>query len=349
MRRRDPDRKLCVLLLPRRLEDFILRDQAQDLLDAENVVAVDPARVPYGAWGRLPEALGQALATKQAKRLLRALPGTPRAVAIFHPLQYPLGAALVTLAEGECELWYARWDRYEHAYDAPPRLRERLTALHEAAARRSALTFAASGALGEIEAAAGREAVVVGLAADSFPAPPVDGSVVAVSLGHLGHRCDWALLRAVLSRMPELTLLAIGERHDDELGDDPDFAFCRDSPQVVWLGRRSDEEAARLIGCADVGIVPFKTEPFNDAGLPYRILKHARLGRRTITPMLSGVLTWERAVTRCGGPEEWVAALRAAAGARSAPDLELREWALAQTAERINEPLWERLQALGIA
>ena len=45
--------QLCVLLLPRELERFILRDQAEDLLRAPNVVAVDPPRVPYGAFGRL--------------------------------------------------------------------------------------------------------------------------------------------------------------------------------------------------------------------------------------------------------------------------------------------------------
>ncbi len=37
---------ICVLLLPRELEHFILRDQAQDLLGAPGVVAVEPARVP---------------------------------------------------------------------------------------------------------------------------------------------------------------------------------------------------------------------------------------------------------------------------------------------------------------
>jgi hypothetical protein len=31
------------------------------------------------------------------------------------------------------------------------------------------------------------------------------------------------------------------------------------------------------------------------------------------------------------------------------PDAELRAWALEQTAERVNAPLWERLRALGIA
>ena len=47
---------IAVLLLPRELEQFILRDQAEDLLTAPGVVAVEPARVPYGAYLRLPAA-----------------------------------------------------------------------------------------------------------------------------------------------------------------------------------------------------------------------------------------------------------------------------------------------------
>ena len=172
--------------------------------------------------------------------------------------------------------------------------------------------------------------------------------MVAVSLGHLGHRTDWALLRAVAEGMPELVLLLIGAWHEAESGRDPDYQACRAAPNLVWLGRRSDEEAARLIQCADVGIVPFERSEFNDTALPYRIIKYARLGRRTITPDLKGVRTWDRAVTIADGPEAWIAALRASAGARTRPDLELREWALAQTAYAQNRPLWERLEALGI-
>ena len=58
--------------------------------------------------------------------------------------------------------------------------------------------------------------------------------------------------------MPELVLLLIGEWHEDESGHDADYQACRAAPNLVWLGRRSDEEAARLIRCADVGIVPFE-------------------------------------------------------------------------------------------
>jgi hypothetical protein len=336
---------LCVLLLPRPLESFILRDQAEDLLGAPGVVALEPPRVPLGAFGRLPAALGDRIAAAQARRL--ALPGEPRAVVIFHPLQYPLARALLA-RHPEAELWYGRWDRYEEAYDAPPAMRERLRELHVAAAARSALTFVASDALAAIEREEGHDAVLVPLAADSFPAPDPGAAVVAVSLGHLGRRTDWALLRAVAEGMPELVLLLVGEWHDDESGGDADYRACRGAPNLVWLGRRSDEEAARLILCADVGIVPFERSAFNDAGLPYRILKYARLGRRTVAPPLAGVATWANAVTVAATPAEWIAALRAHAGARTRPDAELREWALAQTARVQNRPLWERMEALGI-
>jgi hypothetical protein len=339
------DPPLLVLLLPRPLESFILRDQAEDLLKAPGVVALEPPRIPYGALARMgmPWALGIAL--RQARRL--RLPGTPAAVAIFHPFQYPLAAALQSLHPA-AELWYGRWDRYEAAYGAGPRTRRRLELMHELASKRADLTFVASEALGDIEREAGHEPVLVALAADSFPAPDPAAAVIAVSLGHLGHRTDWALLRGVAEAMPELVLLLVGERHDDECKSDADFHACLELPNLIWLGRRSDEEAARMILCADVGIVPFEHSSFNDAGLPYRILKYARLGRMTVSPDLAGVRTWERAVIRAEGPESFVAALRSQAGARSRPDPELREWALSQTAREQNRPLWERMETLGI-
>jgi len=338
----------ALLLLPRPLEGFILADQARDLLRSDGVVAADPPRVPYGAIARLPGPMRDRLARGTARRLLRSLSGDLRAVAIFHPVQWPLASALLALAP-QAELWYGRWDRYEVAYDASPSTRARLAALHEQAASRSALTFVVSGKLAELEHEAGRDARLVGLAADSFPAPDPGSAVVAVSLGHLGWRTDWSLLRSVAEQMPELVLLLVGAWHEDECKDDPDFAWCRGAANLVWLGRRGDEEAARLILCADVGILPFRVEPFNDAALPYRILKYARLGRRTISPELAGVHTWERAVTTAADADAFVTALRAQAGARLRPDAQLRAWALEQTAEKVNAPLWERLRALGLA
>ena len=341
---------ICVLLLPTPLESFILRDQAEDLLRADGVVAVDPPRMPYGAFLRMPGALGDGVAARQARRLVRTLRrrlGEPRVVVIYHALQYQLARAITAHVPG-CELWYWRWDRFEYAYDANERQRERLRELHDQAGERAAVVITVSDELARLEGVAGRRPVLVPLAADSFPAPQ-GGDVVAISLGHLGWRTDWSLLRAVAQRLGDrLVLLLAGEFHEDECKDDPDFAWCRSAPNLVWLGSVPDEAVARLVLCSDVGIVPFKVEPFNDAALPYRIIKYARLGRRTVTPDLAGVNTWENAVTIADGPEAFAQALLDAAGARARPDEELREWALAQTARAQDEPLWQRLAEAGI-
>jgi len=336
----------ALLLLPRRLETFILSDLARDLLRAPRVVALEPGRLPYGLYGRMPAAAAMALARGSARRL-GAL-GEPRILVMFHPLQWPLAAALLERHPAS-RLWYSVWDRYDHALDARPRMRARLAAFHRQAAERASWVFAAGDALAELELGEGRVAEVVPPPHDSFPAPDPSRAVIAVSLGHLGRRVDWALLRRVAETMPELVLLLIGEVHLDECRDDRDFAACRELPNLVWLGRLDDEAAARTILCADVGIVPFRAgDPFNDAGLPQRIVKYARLGRHTISPPLAGVATWERAVTRCAGVDEWIAALRASAGARLSPDLELRAWALEQTAARQDAPIWRRLLAAGV-
>jgi hypothetical protein len=341
------DRAVCVLLLPAPLRGFILRDQAEDLLRAPGVVAVEPGYVPYGAYGRLPRAAADRLARVEAARVRRALDGEPRVVVIFHALQEPVARVLLDGAP-RAELWYWRWDRYERAYDASPRLRARLDELHARAARRAALIPAVSHELVRLEREEGREATLVPMSADGFPAPR-GGGVVAISLGHLGRRTDWALLRAVAEALgDELVALMAGALHEDESAGDPDFAAVRAMPQFVWLGPVPDEAAARLILVSDVGIVPFRAEPFNDAALPYRIIKYARLGRATVSPALAGVKTWARAVTVAEDAPAFAAALRAHAGARVRPDEDLRAWALAQTARSQNAPLWERLHALGI-
>ena len=234
---------------------------------------------------------------------------------IFHPLQYPLARGLIAM-HPDAELWYWRWDRYEAAYDATARQRERLEDLHLAASLRAAVNIVVSDALGE---GVGGAPLLVPLAADSFPAPDPT-TVVAVSLGHLGHRTDWALLRAVTERMPELTLLLIGEWHDDECGHDEDYQACRGGAEPglarppLRRGGGAADRAARTSGSC-----PFEKSEFNETALPYRIVKYAKLGRRTIAPDLKGVRTWERAVTIADGPEEWIAALRARAGRAREP------------------------------
>src|SRR3954471_22567202 len=164
---RADDTRLLVLLLPEPLEAFQQRVLAEDLLQSRGVVAVDPPRTSYGSLARIPDALLVAIASKQARRLRRHLPGEPGAVAIFHPAQYPLARGIVAQLP-ETELWYGRFGRPE-AEEPAGKLRRRLEELHLLAAERSTLTFVDSDELGREEADAGRQAVVVHPGVDHGP------------------------------------------------------------------------------------------------------------------------------------------------------------------------------------
>jgi len=98
------DQPLLVLLLPERLERFHLEQPVRGLLRAQGVVAVDPSRLPLG---RMAPTMAARAAMGQARRM--KLPGTPRAVAILHPLQMYLAGALLARHPGS-ELWYGRPD-----------------------------------------------------------------------------------------------------------------------------------------------------------------------------------------------------------------------------------------------
>ena len=102
MARAQPDTPLLVLLLPARLEEFRLRELAEELLAAPGALAVEPARVSYRALGGLPPALAYHVARRQAKRM--KLPGTPRAIALFDVHQVPLAVSLSQRHPG-AEIW----------------------------------------------------------------------------------------------------------------------------------------------------------------------------------------------------------------------------------------------------
>ena len=123
------DRPLCLLLLPAPLESFALRERAEDLLTAPGVAAVDPPRLSWRGAARLGESVADGLTLVQARRM--RLPGIPRALVVFDPLQYPLARALINL-HPDAELWYG-----------PMREPGRESELDELARERAAMRFEA--------------------------------------------------------------------------------------------------------------------------------------------------------------------------------------------------------------
>jgi hypothetical protein len=94
--------KLCLLLLPAKVESLPYRERLEDLLRAPGTAAVEPARV--GSMRRIPDMFRDGIAATQARRL--KLNGVPRAIVAFSPLQYPLARALLA-RHPEAEIWYA--------------------------------------------------------------------------------------------------------------------------------------------------------------------------------------------------------------------------------------------------
>jgi len=127
---------LAVLLLPEPFDALPDDHPARDLQRADGVVAVDPPRMSYTTHSRLPGEFADALATLQARRLLRALGDKVGAVVLFDPRSYPLARGLLAITN--CELWYAQTEVGDAGSD---RLQRRLTALDEQARERSTLRF----------------------------------------------------------------------------------------------------------------------------------------------------------------------------------------------------------------
>ena len=148
-------RPLCLLLLPCELEDFALRAHAEDLLTGPGVVEVDPPRL--GRKGRMPGFLADGLAGGAARRM--RLPGFPRVLVIFHPLQYPLARGLIAANEG-AELWY--WRHAELVLAGLRRRRTRLQDLHLAATLRAELIVVGSETLrDDVLAEGGRDPLLL--------------------------------------------------------------------------------------------------------------------------------------------------------------------------------------------
>jgi hypothetical protein len=147
-------RPLCLLLLPGELESFALRAHAEDLLSGPGVLAVEPPRL--GRAGRMPASLADGLAVGAGRRM--KLPGFPRVLVIFHPLQYPHARGLI-MAYPDAELWY--WRHEPLALRGSHRRRERVEELHMAASFRAALIVVASEDLRAVAQEEGHEPLLL--------------------------------------------------------------------------------------------------------------------------------------------------------------------------------------------
>ena len=340
---------ICVLLLPARARVVHPARPGRGPADRARASSrSSPRGCPTAPTCGCRRRSADGLAATQARRL--RLPGIPRAIVIFHPLQYPLarGADRPAPGRGALVLALGPLRGRLRRLAAPARAARGPAPRRDACAR--AVNVVVSDALGDARARGGRRAAA-GPARRRLlpgarpgrdrrrrvarpPRPPHRlGAAARGRRGHAGARAaaDRRVARGRVRPRPGLPGLPRGA--------EPRLA----RPPLRRGGGAADPAAPTSASCRS------SARSSTTPRLPYRILKYARLGRRTVSPDLQGVRTWERAVTvadDAGGVDRGAA--RAGRRARRGPDAELREWALAQTARAQNRPLWERLEALGI-
>ena len=278
--------------------------------------------------------------------------GEPRVVVIFHPLQYQLGRALTAAAPG-CELWYWRWDRFENAYDAhraPARAPRRAARAGRRSGRRWSSRSPTSSRASRARPAA--SPTLVAARRRRLPRAPTRGDVVAISLGHLGWRTDWSLLRAV-SRAPRRPARAAARRRLARgrvqgrrrlrlvpFGPEPRLARA--------AGRRGarppDPVQPTSASC------PSRSSRSTTPACPTASSSTRGSGAGRSRRGLAGVRTWADAVTFADGARGVRrGAARTTPGAARRPTRSCASGRCAQTARAQDEPLWQRLERRGIA
>jgi glycosyltransferase involved in cell wall biosynthesis len=130
---------------------------------------------------------------------------------------------------------------------------------------------------------------------------PVDLSEVArprlIFVGTYGWRVDDDLLRAVAESRPGWSIVLICER--------PGGAWPRN---VVHLGRKGVVEVPGYLQHGDVGVIPYRSSPFNEASCPLKLYEYLAAGLPAVVSGVEAGMATD-AVLRAEGAEEWVDAV----------------------------------------
>jgi glycosyltransferase involved in cell wall biosynthesis len=196
------------------------------------------------------------------------------------------------------------------------------------AARSADLVVATSEPLRRRLSAPGREARLLPNACDydlfaSVPPPPGSpASLVAGYVGALDAWFDFELLAAVARLRPDWRFEIVG-------GLENAAAAPRSLPNVVFHGERPHSEVPALRGRFDVEIIPFRLSPLTHATDPVKLYEAAASGRAVVATPLESLEPFARSglARLAGSPEEFVAAIEAAAA--EGPDAAARRRAFA--------------------
>ncbi|MBT2572879.1 glycosyltransferase [Bacillus sp. ISL-51] len=103
-------------------------------------------------------------------------------------------------------------------------------------------------------------------------------------IGGIKPKLDFSLLAQTADMRPDWTILLVGPNTAE---DDPDFISLLKRPNVIWTGPAAPDEVPSYMQLIDVGIMPYKKSPYNDAVFPLKLFEFLAAGKAVVGCNLS--------------------------------------------------------------
>ncbi|MCX2811065.1 glycosyltransferase [Bacillus sp. ChL18] len=103
-------------------------------------------------------------------------------------------------------------------------------------------------------------------------------------IGGIKPKLDFALMSETADVRPDWTILLVGP---NTAQDDPDFKSLLERPNVIWTGPAAPNEVPSYMQLVDIGIMPYKNSPYNDAVFPLKLFEFLAAGKPVVGCNLS--------------------------------------------------------------
>ncbi|MBM7690815.1 teichuronic acid biosynthesis glycosyltransferase TuaH [Peribacillus deserti] len=109
-------------------------------------------------------------------------------------------------------------------------------------------------------------------------APGFDGTILGF-IGGIKPKLDFALITKAARQKREWLFLFVGP---DGTGGHPEFKELLQEPNVLWTGSVPPLEVPKYMNLVDIGIMPYKPSPYNDAVFPLKLYEFLAAGKPAI-------------------------------------------------------------------
>ncbi|WP_064537397.1 teichuronic acid biosynthesis protein TuaH [Mesobacillus campisalis] len=106
--------------------------------------------------------------------------------------------------------------------------------------------------------------------------PPGFKGTVLGFIGGIKPKLDFSLITKVARKKPDWLLLLVGP---DGTGGSPEFRQLLEEKNVVWTGGVPSNEVPSYMSLIDIGIMPYKDSPYNQAVFPLKLFEFLGAGK----------------------------------------------------------------------